>query len=108
MLGLRRSASTNRTREPFCASTIDVLMAVVLFPSWGSALVMRMIFGGDPSELSSKEVRKARYDSAICDWGRVCVTSSTASLEAATARRLLATSASVLEPIGIMPSDGRA
>ena len=57
MLGRRRSASINRTRVPFCASTMAVLMLVVVFPSCGKALVTRMTLGGAPSEVSSKDVR---------------------------------------------------
>ena len=58
--GRRISASIKRTRTPFCARTMAVLMLVVVFPSWGKALVMRMILGGAPSEESSRDVRRAR------------------------------------------------
>src|SRR5882724_4995178 len=85
------------------------LMAVVVFPSWGRALVTMMTFGGAPRLESNSEVRRARYDSAICDWGRTCVTSSTTSLEEVNARRFVPFQLFLdLEPSGIMPSDGSA
>src|SRR3954464_1951867 len=68
--GRRISQSTSRTLPPFCASTIAVFTLVVVLPSWGRALVMRMIFGGEPREERRMEVRSARYDSAIPDFGR--------------------------------------
>src|SRR4029077_5123050 len=83
-------------------------MLVVVLPSWGSALVTMMTLGGAPKFDSSREVRKARYDSAICDCGLTCVTISTASLEVAITKRLgLGPSRADLEPSGIMPSDAR-
>src|SRR5438309_10341515 len=81
-------------------------MLVVVLPSCGIALVTRTTLGGAPREDSSSEVRSARYDSAICDCGRDCVTNSTASLEAATERRRVASSEDFLDPKGIMPSAG--
>src|SRR5271170_2871596 len=99
----------SRTRTPFCASTIAVLMLVVVLPSCGRALVTMMTFGGAPRLESSNEVRSARYDSAICDWGRAMVTVSTTSLEAVKARRLpLAPWPDDFEPSGIIPREGRA
>src|SRR5579864_1052431 len=44
--GRRRSASTNSTRLPSCASTIAELMLVVVFPSCGSGLVTSINLGG--------------------------------------------------------------
>ena len=68
----------------------------------------RITFGGPPSEVSKRDVRNARYDSAIWDWGRDWVTSSTASRDDATVRRFAAASRPPLEPRGIIPSDGSA
>src|SRR5580698_3554796 len=83
-------------------------MLVVVLPSWGRALVTIITLGGAPRFDSSSEVRRARYDSAIWDCGRTCVTSSTDSLEVAMTRRLgLGPSRADLEPRGIMPSEGR-
>ena len=97
--GRRKSASIKRTFTPFCASTIEQLILVVVFPSCGSALVMRIIFGGAPSEESKREVRSARYDSAIWDCGRDFVTNSTDSFEDATISRFsFLPSTPVLEP----------
>ena len=45
---------------PFCASTTAVLMLVVVLPSRGNALVIRMVLGGAPTEVSN-DVRRARY-----------------------------------------------
>src|ERR1700690_954552 len=82
-------------------------MLVVVLPSWGRALVTMMTLGGAPRLESRSEVRKARYDSAICDCGRAWVTSSTASLEEVKARRAPATPRLLdLEPRGIMPKEG--
>src|SRR6202035_6135039 len=107
MLGRRRSPSISRTRVPFWASTIAELTLVVVLPSSGSALVMRITFGGPPGNVRSSEVRNARYDSAICDRGRDFVTSATASLDEASASfappRI---SLLLLEPSGIIPNDG--
>src|SRR5437762_6837216 len=105
MLGRRRSASISSTRVPFCARTVAVFMRVVVFPSWGRALVMRIVFGGAPSDGSNSDVRKARYDSDICDCGRDMVISSTASFEAATYNPVGFASAAVLDPSGIIPRD---
>ena len=44
-----------------------MLMLVVVLPSCGRALVTMMTFGGAPRLESKREVRSARYDSAICD-----------------------------------------
>src|SRR5690349_17066507 len=109
MLGRRRSASIRRTRVPFCARTTAVLMLVVVLPSRGRALVTKIVFGGAPREVRSKEVRKARYDSAICDCGRECVTNSTGSFSlppATTKLRFDPLSELFLVPKGINPSDG--
>src|SRR5450432_81874 len=59
-LGRRMSASMRSTRTPFWARTIAVLMLVVVLPSWGRALVTRMILGGAPREDKRSEVRRAR------------------------------------------------
>src|SRR5579872_2983022 len=108
MLGRRISASIKRTRTPFWASTTAQLMLVVVLPSCGRALVTMMTLGGAPRFDRSREVRRARYDSAICDCGRTWVTNSTASLEVAITRRLgLGPSRADFEPSGIMPRDGR-
>src|SRR5208282_6717946 len=108
MLGRRRSASISNTRTPFCARTTAQLMLVVVFPSCGSALVTMITLGGAPRLESNNEVRRARYDSAICDCGLTCVINSTASLEVAITRRLeFAPSREALEPRGIMPRGGR-
>src|SRR5579871_4617164 len=88
MLGRRRSASIRRTRTPFCARTTAVLILVVVLPSCGRALVTIMTLGGAPMLDSNREVRRARYDSAIWDCGRTWVTNSTASFELAMTRRL--------------------
>src|SRR5258708_26562071 len=97
-----------RTRTPFCASTMAVLMLVVVLPSCGRALVTMMTLGGAPRFDRRSEVRSARYDSAICDWGRIWVTVSTASLEAVKARRLpVAPRLVALEPSGIIPREAR-
>src|SRR5258708_1143205 len=54
------------------------------------------------------EVRSARDDSGICDWGRIWVTVSTASLEAVKARRLpVAPRLVALEASGIIPREAR-
>ena len=66
-LGRRMSASTSSTRDPFCESTMAVLMLVVVLPSWGRALVIRITFGGAPLEDSRIDVRNARYDSAMSE-----------------------------------------
>src|SRR5579884_2295325 len=87
MLGRRRSASTNSTRAPFCASTTAVLMLVVVLPSCGSALVTRMTFGGAPVEERRMEVRSARYDSTMSDRGRSQLTIATDSAEDGSAGR---------------------
>src|SRR6476659_7770984 len=107
ILGRRRSASISNTRVPFCANTVAVLMLVVVLPSCGKALVMRIVLGGAPSEVKSKDVRKARYDSDICDCGRAIVISSTASLDAATESPVGLVSFEFRDPRGIIPSDGR-
>src|SRR5208282_6819639 len=108
-LGRRKSASTRRTRTPFCASTIAVLMLVVVLPSCGRALVTMMTLGGAPRLESRSEVRRARYDSAICDWGRTWVTVTTTSLEAAVKARRLPCGPLLpdLEPSGIIPREAR-
>src|SRR4029077_5263896 len=74
MPGLLRSASTRRTRLPFWARTTAEFMLTVVLPSWGKALVTKTTFGGAPKEESRIDVRNARYDSAISDCGRRCVT----------------------------------
>src|SRR5208282_114523 len=108
-LGRRKSASTSRTRTPFCASTMAVLMLVVVLPSWGRALVTMMTLGGAPRLESKSEVRSARYDSAICDCGRTWVTVSTASFDEVNASRFpMGPWLPDLEPRGIMPREGRA
>src|SRR3954469_20848796 len=68
--GRRMSQSTSKTLPPFCARTIAVFTLVVVLPSCGRALVMRMILGGEPSDESRIDVLRARYDSAIPDFGR--------------------------------------
>src|SRR4051812_42574260 len=70
MLGRRISASTRSTFPPFCASTIAVLMLVVVLPSCGKALVTIITLGAEPIEDSNIDVRRARYDSATSDLGR--------------------------------------
>jgi hypothetical protein len=86
-----------------------VLMLVVVLPSCGRALVTMMTLGGAPRLESRSEVRSARYDSAICDWGRTCVTVSTASFEDVKASRLpVGPWLPDLEPSGIIPREGRA
>src|SRR5437660_9168003 len=97
-----------RTRTPFCASTMDVLVLVVVLPSCGRALVTIITLGGAPRLESRSEVRSARYDSAICDCGRTWVTVSTTSLEAVKASRLpVDPRLPDLEPSGIIPREGR-
>src|ERR1700704_4024950 len=99
MLGRLKSASISRTRTPFWARTTAQLMLVVLLPSCGNALVIIITLGGAPRLDNSREVRRARYDSAICDCGRTCVMSSTASLDEARARRFVpGLSRETLEP----------
>src|SRR5450755_670746 len=88
-----------------------VLMLVVVLPSWGRALVTMITLGGAPRFDSRSEVRSARYDSAICDCGRLCVTNSTASLDVASASRLPDDPSAPdadLDPSGIMPREGSA
>ena len=83
-------------------------MLVVVLPSCGRALVTIMTFGGAPRLERRSEVRRARYDSAICDWGRIWVTVSTTSLEPVKASRLPAGPwLPDLEPSGIIPREGR-
>src|SRR5579872_70233 len=79
MHGLRMSASTNRTFLPCWASTIAEFTLVVVFPSPGNGLVNKMVFGGAPNDDSRIDVRKLRYDSAICDPRWECVTSAMTS-----------------------------
>ncbi len=45
---------------PFAPAQLLQLRLVVVLPSWGRALVIRMTLGGPPREVSSREVRKAR------------------------------------------------
>src|SRR3954467_3861418 len=68
--GRRISQSTSSTLPPFCASTMAVFTLVVVLPSCGRALVMRMTLGGEPRDESRIDVLRARYDSAIPDFGR--------------------------------------
>src|SRR6202158_5582012 len=83
-------------------------MLVVVLPSCGRALVTIMTLGGAPRLESRSEVRSARYDSAICDWGRIWVTVSTTSFDAVKASRLAVAPRAVdLEPSGIIPREGR-
>src|SRR5580700_7041743 len=104
MLGRRKSQSISRTRTPFWANTTAQLMLVVLLPSWGRALVTIMTLGGAPRWERRRDVRRARYDSAICDCGRACVISSTASFDEASTRRLDEEPArAVFDPSGIIP-----
>src|SRR3954471_10170039 len=77
MPGRRISQSTNSTFPPFCARTIAVLTLVVVLPSCGRALVIKMTFGGEPSDDNKIDVRSARYDSAIPDFGRACAINPT-------------------------------
>src|SRR6185312_12586302 len=77
MVGRRISPSTSNTLPPFCASTMAVLMLVVVLPSCGSALVTIMILGAAPIEDSKIEVLNARYDSATSDFGRACESKAT-------------------------------
>src|ERR1035441_10806767 len=74
MPGRRRSASISRTRLPRCAKTKAEFALIVVFPSCGNALVMRITLGGAPNEERRIEVRSARYASAASDFGRACVT----------------------------------
>src|SRR6202162_3590324 len=74
MPGRRRSASTRRTRLPRCANTSAEFALIVVFPSWGRALVTRTTFGGAPNADKRIEVRSARYASADSDFGREYVT----------------------------------
>src|ERR1700690_1053501 len=85
-------------------------MLVVVLPSCGRALVPTITLGGAPRFESRSEVRRARYDSAIWDWGRIWVTVSTTSMEAGPvkAKRLpVGPRAPDLEPSGIIPRAGR-
>ena len=52
-------------RRSFWLAAGFVLMLVVVLPSCGSALVIRIVFGGAPTDVSKSEVRNARYDSDI-------------------------------------------
>src|ERR1035441_9367917 len=70
MPGRRRSASRSRTRLPRCAKTKAEFALIVVFPSCGDALVMRIILGGAPNEERRIEVRSARYASEASDFGR--------------------------------------
>src|ERR1700694_578013 len=80
MLGRRRSASTSRTRLPSCASTIAELMLVVVLPSSGSGLVNKINWGGVSGIERRIEVRRARYDSAIAEFGREYARAAISSL----------------------------
>src|SRR5437667_11650881 len=77
------SQSTSRTLPPFWARTMAVFTLVVVLPSWGRALVIKMILGGAPNDDNRIEVRKARYDSAIPDLGRACAINPTFDFEGA-------------------------
>src|SRR3954469_6309543 len=68
--GRRISQSTSKTLPPFCARTMAVFTLVVVLPSCGRALVMRITLGGEPRDESRIDVLRARYDSAIPDFGR--------------------------------------
>src|SRR3954469_2700369 len=81
--GRRISQSTSKTLPPFCARTIAVLTLVVVLPSCGSALVIRMTLGGEPSDDNKMEVRRARYDSAIPDFGLACAIKPTCAFNGA-------------------------
>ncbi len=50
-----------KTRAPFWARTIAVLMLVVVFPSWGRALVIRITFGGPPRSAKGRYKRAVRF-----------------------------------------------
>jgi len=69
--GRRRSASTSSTRLPSCTITIAELILVVVFPSCGSGLVININLGGASGKESRIEVRRARYASAISEFGHV-------------------------------------
>src|SRR3984957_5727491 len=74
--GRRRSASMRRTRLPRWAKTTAEFALIVVFPSWGEALVTRTTLGGVPKEDSRMEVRRGRYASAASDFGRTYVISA--------------------------------
>src|ERR1700730_7266046 len=63
--GSLRSASTNSTRFPSCASTIAQFILVVVFPSCGNGLVISINLGGASGKERRIDVRSARYASAI-------------------------------------------
>ena len=49
------------------ARTIERLIAVVVFPSEGTALATKVVLGGAPALESSNEVRSIRYASPASD-----------------------------------------
>src|SRR5689334_3415282 len=71
MRGLRMSASIKTTLQPVCISEIARLIAVVVLPSLGAALVTSIVLGGRPEEESNKDVRTERYASAINEDGEL-------------------------------------
>src|SRR3989454_10952643 len=73
-VGLRRSPSTRRTREPDCAHTAAKLAAVVVLPSAGAAEVMTIVLQGRSRPANWMLVRSVRYASAAADLGAVSVT----------------------------------
>src|SRR6267142_6114410 len=73
-VGLRRSPSTRRTREPDCAHTAAKLAAVVVLPSAGAAEVLMMVLQGRSRPANWMLVRSVRYASAAADLGAVSVT----------------------------------
>src|SRR5579863_4805628 len=68
-LGRRMSASTKSTRAPCCARAAAQLRLVVVLPSAGKALVMRMTLVEASAFIKRIEVRKERYASATCEFG---------------------------------------
>src|SRR5262245_21295817 len=62
--GLRRSQSIMRTDAPNCDKEIAVFTTVVVLPSPGCPLVIRIVLGGLSADDRRTEVRRTRYASA--------------------------------------------
>src|ERR1019366_4723323 len=75
--GLRRSPSISNVGAPNCASVTARFPAAVVFPSRGSALVIRITCGGCSACESKSEVRKDLNASETCDCGMEYDTNST-------------------------------
>ena len=75
-LGRRKSESTRSTERPNCARLIARLLAIVVFPSKGSALVTTKLRSGLSGDMNVKFVRIIRNVSAAGDIGSSTTMSS--------------------------------